>query len=213
MTKLKVAFLFDESNNWLSKFFDEYIITKNGCDVHQFVYAEKISDFDIVFILGYTKILPSDFLSRNGLNLVVHESDLPNGKGFAPIQWQLIEGKSEIKISLIEAVEEVDSGDIFLQHTINFVGSELYEEIRHKQAIATIGIIDDFIDKYPNVNRVKQIGEGSFYPKRKTKDGELDIEKTIKENFNLLRVGNNEGWPSFFFYRGKKYIIKIYKDE
>ena len=41
MTKLKVAFLFDESNNWLSKFFDEYIITKNGCDVHQFVYAEK----------------------------------------------------------------------------------------------------------------------------------------------------------------------------
>jgi len=29
-------------------------------------------------------------------------------------------------------------------------------------------------------------------------DGELDISKKIQENFNLLRVGNNDAWPSFF---------------
>ena len=65
---------------------------------------------------------------------------------------------------------------------------------------------------YPNYKRQKQIGEETFYPKRAKKDSELDISKSIEENFNLLRIGNNEDWPSFFHYRGKKYILKIFKE-
>ena len=49
-------------------------------------------------------------------------------------------------------------------------------------------------------------------PKRTWADGELDINKTIKDNFNLLRVGNNDAWPSFFYHKGTKYILKIFKD-
>ena len=38
------------------------------------------------------------------------------------------------------------------------------------------------------------------------------IKKILKEeNFNLLRIGNNELFPSFFYYKSKKYIIKIFK--
>jgi methionyl-tRNA formyltransferase len=48
------------------------------------------------------------------LNLVVHESDLPVGKGFAPIQWQLLEENNEIIISFLQAHGLVDSGDILL---------------------------------------------------------------------------------------------------
>ena len=137
---------------------------------------------------------------------------MPKGKGFAPVQWQLLEGCSEITVSLIEAAEKFDSGDIFQQLKIVFDGTELYEEIREKQAIATIDIISDFLISYPNISCSKQIGEESFYPKRTLADGELDISKTIQENFNLLRVGNNDAWPSFFYYKGVKYILKIFKD-
>ena len=174
--------------------------------------ADEVCGFDVVFLLGYTEILSNDFLQRNSLNLVVHESDLPKGKGFAPVQWQLLEGCSEITVSLIEAAEKFDSGDIFQQLKIVFDGTELYEEIREKQAIATIDIISDFLISYPNISCSKQIGEESFYPKRTLADGELDISKTIQENFNLLRVGNNDAWPSFFYYKGVKYILKIFKD-
>lgn len=208
----KIAFLFDESNDWLRDHFTDYKIPRDDFKLSEFYDSDKIEGFDIVFILGYTKILPSDFLRRNALNLVVHESDLPNGKGFSPIQWQLLEGKDQIKISLIEALETVDSGDILLQNTIIFEGTELYEEIRSKQAQATILLINDFINLYPNFERKKQVGEDSFYPKRRGKDSELDINKSIRENFNLLRIGNNECWPSFFIYKDKKYLIKIYED-
>ena len=94
--------------------------------------ADEVCGFDVVFLLGYTALLSNDFLQRNSLNLVVHESALPKGKGFAPIQWQLLEGCTEITVSLIEAAEKFDSGDIFHQLKIVFDGTELYDEIREK---------------------------------------------------------------------------------
>ena len=74
-----------------------------------------------------------------------------------------------------------------------------------------LDIISEFLTSYPNISRSKQIGEESFYPKRTLADGELDISKTIQENFNLLRVGNNDAWPSFFYFKGVKYVLKISK--
>ena len=210
---IRVAFLFDRKNSWIYEFFRNHKFDLENYTFSYLFDADEVCGFDVVFLLGYTAILSNDFLQRNSLNLVVHESDLPKGKGFAPVQWQLLEGCSEITISLIEAAEKFDSGDIFQQLKIAFDGTELYDEIREKQAIATIDIISDFLTSYPNISRSKQIGEESFYPKRTSADGELDISKTIQENFNLLRVGNNEAWPSFFYYKGVKYILKIFRDE
>jgi methionyl-tRNA formyltransferase len=206
-----VALVFDKDNNWIYDFFKNRKLEFKNYSISNLFNADEIFDFDIVFLLGCTKILPNEFLQRNKLTLVMHESDLPKGKGFAPIQWQLLEGHSEIKVSLIEATDNVDSGDIFLQSIITFDGTELYEEIREKQAIATINIISEFLKLYPNITRTKQVGNESFYPKRTSADGELDISKTLQENFNLLRVGNNDAWPSFFYFKGVKYVFKIFK--
>ncbi len=41
------------------------------------------------FFLGCSKIAGPDVLNRNKYNLVVHESALPKGKGFAPVAWQI----------------------------------------------------------------------------------------------------------------------------
>lgn len=210
---IKVAFLFDQKNSWIFEFFNNHKFNTENYTFSYFFDANEVCDFDIVFLLGYTEILTNDFLQRNKLNLVVHESDLPKGKGYAPIQWQLLEGRSEITISLIEAAKKFDSGDIFHQLKIIFDGTELYDEIREKQAVASIDIISDFLTSYPNISRSKQIGNESYYPKRTLADGELDISKTIQENLNLLRIGNNEAWPSFFYYKGVKYILKIFKEK
>ncbi len=210
---IKIAFVFDKKNSWIFDFFQRH---KFDGENYSFTYLfdiDEVYDFDIVFLLGQTKIFPKEVLKRNKLNLVVHESDLPKGKGFAPVQWQLLDGCSEITVSLIEAAERFDSGDILNQSTILFDGTELYDEIRQKQAFASIEIISDFLKSYPNISRSKQTGNESFYPKRTSDDGELDISKTIEENFNLLRVGNNDEWPSFFYHKGVKYIIKIFKEK
>ena len=56
-----------------------------------------------------------------------------------------------------------------------------------------------------------QQGEETSYPKRSTEDSELDTNKTLEENFNLLRIADNEQYPAFFIRDGKKYTIKIYE--
>jgi methionyl-tRNA formyltransferase len=80
-----------------------------------------------------------------------------------------------------------------------------------QQAVGTFKAISDFLGTYPDFTRTKQSGKGNFYPRRRPKDGELDIDKSLREQFNLLRVGNNEGWPSHFCIDGHEYVLKIFK--
>ena len=214
-TPYLVTFLLDRANNWI-----EGHLLQSKAFVSDKTYRftishdhSEVSDRDIVFILGYTRILDKSFLSKNHLNVVIHESDLPLGKGFAPVQWQILEGKKEIPICLLEAGEQVDSGDILFKSSFILSGYELYDEIRAAQAKATFAAISEFLNLFPNITRTRQSGGDSFYRRRTPKDGELNIDKTIREQFDLLRIGNNELWPSFFCVDGKKYLLKIYKSE
>lgn len=212
--KYRAAFLFSDTNDWITP----YICNSSFSDVWPgtidfFDNEDQISLYDIVFILGYTKILSPSFLEQNKLNLVVHESALPFGKGFSPIQWQLLNGADNILVSLLEASDKVDSGDIILQDKLIFDGSELYEEIRDKQAACTISLIKAFFSQYPNFNRQKQTGDESTFRRRRPEDNLLCLDKSIREQFNLMRIGNNEMWPSYFNHLGHKYILKIYKED
>ena len=63
-----------------------------------------------------------------------------------------------------------------------------------------------------NLKPIKQTGHSSVYPWRHPEDSELDINKAIKQQFNLLRVVDNEKYPAFFKYKNNRYIIKIYKE-
>ena len=212
--KYKVSFLFDHKNNWIIKYFSqkEFADTFKKYQFNFSINYKEIKNNDIVFILGYTNILGSNFLKSNKLNLVVHESDLPKGKGFAPVQWQILEGKNIIHILLLEAGEKVDSGDIILKDEFHLEGNELYEEIRNKQALATKKLISKFLNLFPNYSKYPQKGSEAFYKKRSLKDGEINIDKSIRSQFNLLRIGNNEEWPSFFYINNSKYILKLYKE-
>lgn len=205
----------DKNNNWFQIFLNKSLLMKKNNKYQSkisFNYL-KVKNQDIVFIIGYMKILSNDFLKLNRLNLVIHESALPKGKGFAPVQWQILEGKNIIPVYLIEASEKVDSGDIVYRDKFKLNGTELYEEIRAKQAKASINIMSKFLKKYPNFRLKKQIGSETFYVKRNDKNSEVDINKSIKKQFNIFRIANNEKWPLFFYYKKKKYILKIYTKE
>jgi len=173
-------------------------------------HVDLTENFDIVFILSYHNIIPEKFLVKNRHNIVIHASALPEGKGWAPFFWQILEGKNDIPFSMFEASNGVDNGDIYMQKTLQLSGYELNEELRAKQAGFTISMCQEFVNKYelyktPSI----QNGNETFYSKRTEKDSQLDINKTIQEQFNLLRITDNEDYPAFFKIKGKHYILKI----
>jgi len=206
-----IAFLFDKTNDWLSQYFPEALKVSQTFNCQYFYEEEKVRGFDLVFVLGYTKVLKGEILSSNNLLLVVHESDLPEGRGFAPVQWQILEGKSDITVCLLEISDEVDAGNIFAKMVLSLDGGELYEEIREKQAVITFELISRFLERYPNINFETQQGKPTFYRRRNPSDSQLDLDKTIRDQFNLLRICNNKDWPAYFELHGVRYKIKIDK--
>jgi methionyl-tRNA formyltransferase len=214
LIKKKIAFLFDKKNPWLLHYLPLLKKLPKKKYKHSFFkdYV-KISNFEIVFVLGFTKILSESFIKKNRIVLIIHESNLPKFKGFAPVQWQILRNKRNITNSLVMLgnKEKVDSGKIILQNKILLKGHELYEEIRKKQFDSTYKLIRKFLHIYPNFTIRRQKGKSTFFRKRNSEDSKISINKNIKSQFNLLRISNNNGWPAFFLYKKNKYILKIFK--
>ncbi len=209
-----ITLLVDNPRSWIFSYAERLLHDLSAEHTVKLVSSQKeIIQGDCLFLLGCEKIVTKETLVKNKHNLVIHESALPQGKGWSPLTWQILEGKNDVPITLFEAAESVDSGEIYLQDVIHFEGHELNEELKHAQGEATIELVKKYLHNYSSITGVSQAGEETFYARRTSKDSELDINKNIKEQFDLLRVVDNERYPAFFTYRGHTYTIKISKDK
>ena len=102
MKKFAVTFLLDKKNNWISNFIDFKDLLKVIKNIYFKISTrlKYIENQDIVFPINFTKILPGSFLKKNKLTLIVHSSDLPKDKGFAPLSNQILKGKNHIFFNL-----------------------------------------------------------------------------------------------------------------
>ena len=212
--KIKVTFLLDPNNSWIKDQLSNYNFNlSKKYSFKIFNDYKQIKNQDIVFAISHTKILSEKFLNKNKLVLIPHCSKLPKDRGFSPIQNQILKKKNKFYISLIKAVKKVDRGPICLQSSFRLNGTELYDEIRKIQGKEILKIIHKFLIKYPNIKFKNQRGKGNFNKKRQIKDNKLNINKSIKDQFNNLRINNNELYPSYFYFKKKKFILKIFKAE
>ncbi len=164
----------------------------------------------ICFMLGCVNIVKDEYLSLNVHNLVVHESDLPKGRGFAPMTWQILEGKNLIPICLLDAsAGKPDEGNIWIKDVITLDGSEYLPTWRDLQGKKTIDLCLRFINEYGELRAQKQVGEATYYRRRTPEDSEIDLEKPLGDQLSLLRVVDSENYPAFYRVGNKKYILKI----
>ena len=177
-------------------------------------HSDIIASYDIVFILSYHQVVDKNFLSKNKHNIVIHESFLPKGKGWSPLFWQVLDKKKIIPFTMFEASSDIDGGDIYLVDRLVLTGFELHDELRKKQAEKTIEMCVKFIDNYGSLKApTQQRGSSTFYAKRDSDDSKLDVNKSIRDQFNLLRIVNNKEYPAFFEIDGHKFLLKIEKFE
>ncbi len=211
-TDLRISILVDNPNSWMVPCAQD-IQKKLGVRYKTKLFFEPslIPCGNILFLLGCTSLLSNEILQKNEYTFVVHESDLPEGKGWSPLAWQVLSGKNSIPIVLFAADENVDAGPIYLKDTIELDGTELLPEIKQKQGEKTAALVYKLMNKWPNIKGKPQAGEPTYYRRRSKEDDVLDIEKSIKENFNHLRIVDNERYPAWFIHAGQKYIMKIYK--
>ena len=171
-----------------------------------------LTDGDILFLISCSELIKKEERDRYKVTLVIHASDLPEGRGWSPHIWQILEGKKRITVTLLEAEDKVDSGSIWTQRDLLLEGHELCAEINEKLFSLESEMMDFAVNNFGNVIPVPQRKtEPSYYRKRDSEDSRIDPHRTIAEQFDLLRVADPERYPAFFDIRGYRYRIKIEK--
>lgn len=169
---------------------------------------------DVLFLVSCGELIEISVRQKYKATLVLHASDLPQGRGWSPYIWSILAGASRITVSLIEASEPVDSGAIWLKSQFLLEGHELLPEINAKLFEAELALMTKAVDQFETIRPIPQLGNsGSYMVKRSPEDSRLDPEKSIADQFDLLRVVDTERFPAFFNYRGCRYLIRIEKDK
>lgn len=194
-----------ELENWCARRRGEHEVEL----VHR---TQELSGGDLLFLISCNEIVRAEVRQRYRASLVVHASDLPRGRGWSPLIWQIINGENVVTVSLLETEDKVDTGAIWGKRELRFDGHELADEINTALFTTELELIDMAVEGMDRITPQPQgDGEATYYRKRTPEDSRIDPTRSLAEQFDLLRVADPQRYPAFFDHRGHRYKIILRK--
>ena len=166
---------------------------------------------DFLFLISCHQIIGADVRARYGHTLVIHASDLPKGRGWSPMAWEVLNGADSVTVSLLNAEDGVDSGDIWQKRRFALEGTELLDELNAKLFETELDLMDWALDHCHDTAPEPQRGEPSVWPRRGPADSEIDPTRPLTESFDTIRIADPDRFPAFFTHRGTTYTIRMEK--
>jgi methionyl-tRNA formyltransferase len=165
----------------------------------------------IIYSFYYRSLLPATVLRSAPLGAYnLHGSRLPIYRGRAPVNCMIINGETEVGVTLHHMVERADAGDIVAQRAVAIddedtaltlhrkivpLGAELLREY-HPQIVAGTA------PRHP-----QDLKAGSYFGRRRPEDGRIDWHWPARRIFNLIR-GVTHPYPGAFgFLNGQKLMV------
>ena len=183
-------------------------------DVDLLNRVEQLQGGDLLLLVSCSELVSLVTRQQYRAALALHASDLPQGRGWSPHIWQVLEGKEQITVTLLEAEDKVDTGAIWAQTSFSLEGHELYDEINQRLFTAELELMDYAVDNFETAQpRQQPEVPATYYRKREPDDSRIDPERPLVESFNQLRVADPNRYPAFFYHRGQKYTIRLEKSE
>lgn len=161
---------------------------------------------DAVVICSYNKIIPAAILSLSKF-INVHHGDLPRWRGRANLNWAIILGRKTVGVTIHEAVEELDAGNIYAQFTIRLDTRETISTLYHKvNMIVEKNLARVVVQVLEGYTGRPQKGKATYCCTRLPEDGLIDWNKSSTEIDRLIR-GLSEPFPGAFSYLDGERII------
>ena len=167
--------------------------------------------YDVVFLLSYRKIIPESVLDRvHGKVVVFHSSDMPAGRGWAPIYTAINSGKKIHTITMCYAAKEVDAGLIlakarskihknYTASMLRKIGQAMISYLIGRYALRFDG------EKPPGT---PQKGISTYIKRRTFKDGGINPRKTFKKIIPHL-LASEETHPAFFIHENETFYLNV----
>ena len=209
---MNLTILQSSADHPVNAFLDKWI-SKNQLihDVHLVRSKNELIGGDLLFLISCSEIITKEDRKKYKKVLVIHASDLPKGRGWSPHVWEIINGSEEITLSLLEAEDTVDSGDIWNKVAVNIPKTALFEEINYLIFEMELWLMDFAVQHFHSIVPIPQSTdtEVTYWPKRKPEDSEIDVNRTISDQFDAIRVCDINRFPAFFYKDGKKFLLKV----
>ena len=211
---MRISFLCSDHTHPVNDYLFMWI--KNNNNKHEIELVRQknhLSGGDILFLISCTEIIDSRDRNAYTSFLVLLASDLPQGRGWSPHIWSILEGKEELTLTLLEASDKVDSGKIWKKLKFQVPKHALWNEINKQVFEREIELINFAVSNLNNiVPKPQNLSiEPTYYPKRTPADSTIDPQKSIESQFDKIRVCDPERFPAYIEMYGEKYKITLEK--
>ncbi len=171
-------------------------------------FRETLKGFrpDIIVVAAYGRILPPSILHLPPLGCInVHGSLLPQYRGAAPIQWAVINGETEVGVTIMQMNEGMDTGDILLpaslSATINETAGSLFTKLAALGAETLLRALD--LLRENKLHSIPQDhSQASVAPMLTKEHGLIDWKRPATELHCWIR--GLDPWPTAYSFLGQK---------
>lgn len=167
---------------------------------------------DLFIVIAYGQILSKQILDIPAImSINTHASILPEYRGAAPINWAIIDGKTQTGNTIIKMSPKMDAGPIILQSKINIKSEDNAITLENKLSLNASELLLKTLESIKDSSfRLSDQSETevTLAYKMKKNDGLINWNKTAEDIHNLIR--GCLGWPdAFTHFQGK--LLKIFK--
>jgi len=168
----------------------------------------RTESYRLIILWNYRRVVKPVPPTRNVV--VFHSSDLPRGRGWAPIYYALAEGDSHLTISALLAADEVDAGEIIAKARFAIRPDYTASDLRRFDTEISIALLRRILDRFGDrpISGRPQTGLPTYRDRRTNEDNRIDLTKTFADLIPHLR-GCEVDHPAFFEIAGVKYVVRI----
>jgi len=166
---------------------------------------------DLGMLLGYERIVPEDVLRLPRLGFVLfHSSDLPRGRGWAPIYYTMTQRLPLVQ-TLLFAAPGVDEGNLIAKAHYPLAGSETEREVRRIDDALTLRLFEDSLAPLlagKVSGKPQDSKDATWWPRRRPEDSAVDPARPLCDLVDHLRALPAAA-PAFFQYGGRRFRIRL----
>lgn len=172
---------------------------------------QKIKSYDYVVSFGYRKMIKDDVVENARIAaLGTHFSPLPRYRGFAPLNWVLINGEEETAVNLFYLDKEVDNGDIISRRIVKIDYTDnintLYEKCIYEFGILMKETIP-LLERNEFTAQQQDESKATYTCARNPEDGLIDWSWDSRKIYNFVRALTPPFPGAYTLLNGEKIII------
>jgi len=175
-------------------------------------YVEFVEDNnpDLIFVVGWRQLIPKRILNLPPCGVIgFHASLLPKYRGFAPLNWAMINNEPFTGLTAFYLDEGIDTGDLILQKKVSIDDGTYISDLKETIDATAIQLVEEVYASISKntIRRKKQEGTASYGCLRTPEDGRINWEQPAEKINSLIHALAPPYPGAFTTYRGKKITI------